>query len=273
MGTIPDSPLGKATAWPEAYDASLLYAVERAPQRAALSIGERLPFHGEDRWTGWEPTWLDERGVPRVAIVRFAVPCESPRIVESKSVKLWLASLYRTAFASPEDVRELLVRDLSAATGAPVRVELDLPDAWSRLARVEPEGVELDREAPASIPAFPDAALLHAAGPAAKETLVMRSFRSVCPVTGQPDYACVTIGCDGPAIDRAALFAYLLGFRRHAGFHEHCVERIYVDLVRRCAPASLVVHARFTRRGGIDINPWRASDAALVPPATLGLRQ
>jgi 7-cyano-7-deazaguanine reductase len=273
MGTIPDSPLGKATAYPEAYDASLLYAVERAPQRQALRVGERLPFHGEDRWTAWELTWLDARGVPAVAIARFAVPCESPRIVESKSVKLWLASLYRAQFASPQDVRELIVRDLSAATGAAVRVELDLPDAWSRLARVEPDCIDLDREAPASIPAFPDASLLRATGSAVHETLVTRTFRSVCPVTGQPDYACIAVGYEGAAIDRASLFAYLLGFRRHAGFHEHCIERVYVDLARRCAPRSLVVHARFTRRGGVDINPWRASDAALVPPATLGLRQ
>jgi 7-cyano-7-deazaguanine reductase len=273
MGTIPDSPLGKATAYPEAYDPGLLYAVERAPQRQALRIGETLPFHGEDRWTAWELTWLDARGVPAVAIARFAVPCESPRIVESKSVKLWLASLYRTRFAAPQEVRELMVRDLSVATGAAVRVELDLPDAWSRLARVEPAGIDLDRQTPSSMPAFPDASLLRVGDRAVSEMLVMRSFRSVCPVTGQPDYATVTLAYEGPAIDRASLFAYLLGFRRHAGFHEHCVERIHVDVARRCAPRSLVAHARFTRRGGVDINPWRASDATLAPPATLGLRQ
>lgn len=273
MGTIPDSPLGKATRYPERYDAGLLYAVERAPQRRELAIEATLPFHGHDRWTAWEVAWLDARGTPQAGIASFSVPCASPRIVESKSVKLWLASLYDERFASAAALRDLLARDLSAATGAAVTVGLDLPEHWERHARREPAGVSLDGIEPVAHPAYPDRSLLRADGPDVEETLVTRTFRSVCPVTGQPDYACVLVDYRGRRIDRAALAAYLLGYRRHAGFHEHCVERIYVDVLRRCAPARLAVEARFTRRGGVDINPLRTSDAAAGLSEAPTLRQ
>jgi 7-cyano-7-deazaguanine reductase len=273
MGTIPDSPLGKATHYPESYDAGLLYSVDRAPQRHALGIGESLPFVGVDRWTAWELTWLDLSGRVQVAIATFGVPCTSPRIVESKSVKLWLASLYNERLDSAVTVRESMVRDLSAATGAAVEVELDLPDTWERYARREAEGAPLDDELPAAFPSFPDASLLRAGGANADESLVSRTFRSVCPVTGQPDYACVTLHYRGPRIDRPALVAYLSGYRRHPGFHEHCVERIFVDLQRACAPDRLAVDARFTRRGGVDINPFRTSDATFRWPGGPAHRQ
>lgn len=273
MGTIPDSPLGKATRYPEAYDAGLLYPVERAPQRDALGLSESLPFAGADRWTAWELTWLDRSARPRVAIARFDVPCTSPRIVESKSVKLWLASLYNERFDSAAAVRELLAGALAKATGATVEVRLDLPGTWERYARREADGAPLDDELPVSFPLFPDASLLRAGGANADETLVSRTFRSVCPVTGQPDYACVTIDYRGPRIERPTLVAYLYGYRRHPGFHEHCVERIFVDLQRACAPDRLAIEARFTRRGGVDINPFRTSDAAFQSPDAPALRQ
>lgn len=274
MGTIPDSPLGKATRYPEAYDAGLLYPVERAPQRRELGlVGAALPFQGHDRWTAWEVAWLDAHGAPQVAIATFVVPCTSPRMVESKSVKLWLASLYDERFASAAALRDLLIGDLSVATGAAVTVLLDLPETWERYARREPAGLSLDDAEPTAHPAFPDRSLLRADGPNVEETLVTRTFRSVCPVTGQPDYACVRVDYRGPRIDRAALAAYLRGYRRHAGFHEHCVERIYVDVLRHCAPERLAVEARFTRRGGVDINPFRASDDADPFPDGPTLRQ
>ena len=273
MGTIPDSPLGKATAYPESYDAALLYPVERAPQRESLALDGSLPVPGADRWTAWDVTWLAPGGRPRAAIATFVVPCDSPRIVESKSVKLWLASLYDATFETPAQLRETLARDLSSATGAAVEVTVDLPGTWTRYHRIEPEGVDLDAESPSRVPGYPDPSLLRAERDAVSETLVTRTFRSVCPVTGQPDYACVRIACTGARIDRAGLFAYLVGYRRHAGFHEHCVERIYVDVMRRCRPAALAVDASFTRRGGIDINPFRASDRAARPPDRPTLRQ
>lgn len=275
MGTLPLSPLGKATVYADRYDAALLYPVERAPQRDELGIGTLLPFAGQDRWTAWEVFWLDPQGGARAGVATFDVPCTSPRIVESKSVKLWLVSMNAARFAAPDDVRETMVRELSAATGAPVAVDLMLPEAWHRLARSDPAGRCIDTGAARNLPERPDASVL-ACVPGARvagETLVSHAFRSVCPVTGQPDYATLRVDYDGARLDALALSAYLAGFRRHPGFHEACVERIFVDIARACAPTRLVVEARFTRRGGLDINPLRATPGALPVHALPTLRQ
>jgi 7-cyano-7-deazaguanine reductase len=266
VGSIPDSPLGKAARYADAYDPSLLYPVERAPQREALGLHAALPFAGVDRWTAWEATWLDPQGRPRVAIVTFDVPCTSPRLVESKSVKLWLASLAGTRL-SGDAFRATLARDLAAATGAGVDVAVHAPDEWARYARCEPPGTVLDDEVPVALPTAPDASLLACAGEATEETLRMRGFRSLCPVTGQPDYADVLVTYRGAALARPALYAYLIGFRQHPGFHEHCVERIFVDVAAACRPEALRVEARFTRRGGLDINPVRAAGLSSAPSA------
>lgn len=273
MGTIDGSPLGKSTRYPDAYDASLLYPVERAPQRASLGLGETLPFVGDDRWTVWEVAWLDAERRPRTGIGAFAVPCTSPRIVESKSVKLYFASLNHERFDGVSALEETIRRDLCAATGADVAVSIDPPPRWAAHGRSELAGEAIDDVVPLAFPDAPDASLLRAGDGAADEALVFHGFRSVCPVTGQPDYASVRIAYRGPAIDRASLAAYLFGFRRDPGFHEHCVERIFVDVSQRCAPRSLAVEARFTRRGGVDINPVRATDWHAVPPFRPGYRQ
>lgn len=274
MGTIDDSPLGKSTQYPDEYDAALLYAVERAPQRASLGVGDALPFTGHDRWTVWEAAWLDDVRRPRTAIVTFSVPCASPRIVESKSVKLYFASLNHATLATPRDAEALLRRDLSQATGSDVDVAIDMPERWSAHARADPAGIVIDDVVPADFPEAPDAACLHAVDAAeVDETLVFNGFRSVCPVTGQPDYATVRIAYRGAPIERAALAAYLFGYRRHPGFHEHCVERMFADVAARCRPSALCVDARFTRRGGVDINPVRASDVRLIPRFRPALRQ
>jgi len=258
LGTIPDSPLGKAARPPQAYDPGLLYPVERAPQRDALGLRGPLWFDGSDRWTAWEASWLDALSRPRVAVAVFDVPCTSPRLVESKSVKLWLASLAHARFATEGEYAATLRRDLAAAVGADVQVSVHLPGDWGRaLARREREGAAIDDEVPIALPDAPQAGLLACSGERADETLVMRAFRSVCPVTGQPDAAEVSIAYRGARIERSALYAYLLGFRQHPGFHEHCVERIFVDIDRACAPEALRVEARFVRRGGVDINPLR----------------
>jgi len=203
--------------------------------------------------------WLDPARRPCVGVATFAVPCHSPRIVESKSVKLWLASVNHAVFATPSDLRRALARDLSLAIGAAIEVDLDLPGTWHRHARRDLAGETIDDEPPASCPAAPDPTLLRAGASTEPrdETLLTHGFRSVCPVTGQPDYASIAIAYRGARLDRAALAAYLSGFRQHAGFHEHCVERIFVDIVRACGPDALRVEARFTRRGGLDINPFR----------------
>lgn len=265
MGTISDSPLGKPTHYHDTYDPAVLYPVERAPQREALGIGSPLPFVGADLWTAWEVSWLDQGGRPKVAIARFEVPCESPRIVESKSVKLYLAALNGSRFADEAALGSVVARDLSAAAGAPVAVQIVPPARWSGFARFELAGESIDAAELAGLATSPDPSSLQASGAPVVQALVCRVFRSVCPVTGQPDYAQVQIRCLGPRVDRGGLLTYLVGYRHHPGFHETCVERIFVDIQSACAPLQLSVLARFTRRGGIDINPWRSDIPGYAP--------
>ncbi len=259
------APLGHATDYPDTYDPALLFPVPRAPQRGELGLREPLPFTGADVWTAFELTWLDPRGKPAIAIGAFEVPLASPGIVESKSVKLYLGSFAQSRFADAKAVHAAIVRDLSAAVGAPVRLELVAPADFAALRIAELPGTSLD-DLRIDVDRYEvDAGLLAAAGPVVAETLRTDLFRSVCPITAQPDYASVAIAYRGPCIDRAALLRYLVSYRLHAGFHEHCVERIFVDVAAACRCESLTVHARFTRRGGIDINPFRTNAGLPVP--------
>jgi 7-cyano-7-deazaguanine reductase len=193
------------------------------------------------------------------------VPADSPRIVESKSVKLYLAGFNLTRFDAPADVVAALSRDLSRAAGAAVEITLAPPHGTGAVPQAEFTGICLDALPLAVDDRAPVPEALAAAAPRCTESLYTRLFRSVCPVTGQPDYACVQVSYRGGRIDRAGLLRYLVSFRRHPGFHEHCVERIFADVWRRCRPEALSVYARFTRRGGIDINPWRSSDGDRPP--------
>lgn len=267
------APLGHATGYPDTYDAALLFPVPRAPQRGEIGIGGALPFAGADVWTAFELTWLDPKGKPAVAIASFEVPATSPAIVESKSVKLYLGSFAQSRYADAAAVSGVIVRDLSAAVGAPVTLGLVAPAAFHTMRIAELPGESLD-DAPIATDRYEvDPALLAAAGPAVAETLRTDLFRSVCPITGQPDYASVAIGYRGPRIDRAALLRYLVSYRTHPGFHEHCVERIFVDVAAACRCEALTVHARFTRRGGIDINPFRTNAREPVPALMRAPRQ
>lgn len=268
------SPLGRAATYADHYDPCLLFAVERAPQRASLGLAAALPFRGADVWTAYEASWLDGDGKPEIAIVTFVVPADSPRLLESKSVKLYLASLNQERFAEAPAVGAAIARDLSTATGSTVAVTLTRPADFDELRRAELAGESIDDQAVGGERGeLSPESLSAAAGPAVAEVLRTDLFRSVCPVTGQPDYASVQLAYRGARIDRAGLLAYLVSFRRHPGFHEHCVERIFTDLWRRCRPQSLSVYARFTRRGGIDINPYRTSGIESPPPNARTARQ
>ncbi|MDE2002240.1 MAG: NADPH-dependent 7-cyano-7-deazaguanine reductase QueF [Betaproteobacteria bacterium] len=272
-GELPGAPLGQATGYPDHYAPAQLYPVARAPQRAALGIRDRLPFAGVDQWTAYELTWLDPRGRPEVALASFEVPVDSPSIIESKSVKLYLGSLAQTCYPGRDEVATTLARDLSAAAGAPVAVRLEGPQAFAAQVLRELDGESLD-ELPVACDAYDvDPALLAAGGAIVDETLTTRLFRSVCPVTGQPDIASVQIAYRGPRIDRQSLLRYLVSYRCHAGFHEHCVERIFVDVAARCRCEALTVLARFTRRGGIDINPFRSNAGTPNPSNVRTARQ
>jgi 7-cyano-7-deazaguanine reductase len=273
MTDLRASPLGHAAAWSEGHDAGLLFPVERAPLRAELGLGESPPFRGVDLWNAYELSWLDASGKPDVAIAAFAIPAESPRIVESKSVKLYLTALNLVRFASRDEVGATIARDLAAATGASVDVVLTPPERFARLPRAELDGECLDGLSLDGDDRAPDPGTLDSGGDVVAETLMSRLFRSVCPVTGQPDYASVQIRYRGRRIHRARLLRYLVSYRRHPGFHEHCVERIFTDVWRRCGPDALAVYARFTRRGGIDINPFRTSGPEPSPSNARTARQ
>jgi 7-cyano-7-deazaguanine reductase len=273
MTDLRASPLGHATRYADAYDARLLFPVDRSPQRAELGFGAAVPFGGIDLWTAYELSWVDAAGKPQVAIATFAVPAESPRLVESKSVKLYLTAFNQTRFSSDSEVAAVLGRDLSEATGAHVEVSLTLPRGFAALPHAELTGICLDDLPITADAGEPVPEALVAAGPPVAETLFTRLFRSLCPVTGQPDYASIQLAYRGARIDRAGLLRYLVSFRRHPGFHEHCVERIFADVWRRCRPEALCVYARFTRRGGIDINPWRASGGGGPPVHARTARQ
>jgi 7-cyano-7-deazaguanine reductase len=268
MTTFDRSPLGKATDYPDRYDASLLFAVPRAPQRSALGIEGNLPFSGCDVWNAYEITWLDSQGRPRLAIGEFRVRAESPSMVESKSLKLYLGSFAQEPIASATALGARIATDLRRVCGDEVAVALRPATTFeaavpSRLASTGTESID---ETEVTIEASrPDPALLAHAEASVDEALCSSLFRSTCPVTGQPDYADVFIRYRGPRIDRAGLLRYLVSFRRHAAFHEACVERIFVDIANRCRPERLSVYARFMRRGGIDINPFRSNFELAAP--------
>ena len=268
-----DAPLGHPTGHPDRYSPSLLFAVPRVRERATLGIGAALPFTGVDLWTAYELTWLDPNGKPQIALATLEVPIESPALVESKSMKLYFGSFAQTRFAGMTEVAGAIEHDLSKVAGAAVAVTLRGPSAFDAQSIRELAGVSID-DRPIGCDAYEvDPGLLSAHGDIVVETLTTRLFRSVCPVTAQPDIASVQIAYRGPRIDRDSLLRYIVSYRSHAGFHEHCVERMFVDIAERCRCAELTVLARFTRRGGLDINPFRTNAGAVIPDNVRTARQ
>ncbi|NHN77299.1 NADPH-dependent 7-cyano-7-deazaguanine reductase QueF [Azotobacter chroococcum] len=269
------SPLGKSSEYLDTYTPSLLFPIPRAPKWAELGLtAASLPYRGVDVWNCYELSWLLPSGKPVVAIGEFVIPADSPNIVESKSFKLYLNSLNQTVFADRETLRQTLAADLSAVAGAPVAVRL------RSLAEVQEEGVaalpgQCIDELDVSISRYglPSGELLRCdRGRRVEEVLHSHLLKSNCPVTGQPDWGSVVVDYQGPALDPASLLAYLVSFRQHADFHEQCVERIFLDLQRLLEPERLSVYARYVRRGGLDINPFRSTEA-LVPDNRRLVRQ
>jgi 7-cyano-7-deazaguanine reductase len=281
MNTPNHSPLGKHTLYADQYDASLLFPIARAAQRAELGLGASLPFLGADLWTAFELSWLNARGKPQVALAHITVPCESVNIIESKSLKLYLGSFNNSRFTDAADVLARLRTDLTEAAwrGAVVQssvgVKLVPAELFDREPIEELDGLSLDRldldcDRYTPAPELLSAATLEAP---VSEVLTSNLLRSNCPVTGQPDWGSVQISYFGPQIDQAGLLRYLISFRNHQGFHEHCVERMFMDITARCQPHKLSVYARYTRRGGLDINPFRTSYPQALPPNRRNARQ
>ncbi|MCP1574416.1 NADPH-dependent 7-cyano-7-deazaguanine reductase [Herbaspirillum rubrisubalbicans] len=269
------SPLGKSSPYPTHYDPSLLFPIPRAPKRAELQISGTLPFFGADFWTAYEISWLNLRGKPQIAIASFMVPADSPNIIESKSFKLYLNSFNQERLENSEQLLDKLRTDLSAAAGANVQVSLTESAQFGQLQFGELSGLLLDRLdvdiEPISGNSHPDGSLLRANTEEAtvEETLVSHLLKSNCPVTSQPDWGSVQIHYVGAPIDQERLLKYIIGFREHNEFHEQCVERIFTDILRHCKPQKLAVYARYTRRGGLDINPWRSNFSSAKPPSQL----
>ncbi|MGX9217504.1 NADPH-dependent 7-cyano-7-deazaguanine reductase QueF [Massilia varians] len=277
MNTPDQSPLGKTSAYQSQYAPELLFPIPRLQKREEIGLGagKTLPFFGVDIWNAYELSWLNMRGKPQVAIATITAPADSPNIVESKSFKLYLNSFNQTRLAGTDALAELLRQDLSAAFGAPVHVTITTPDAFGSLAMGELEGSLLDRLDVEIDQYVPSPELLSANQTEApvEETLVSHLLKSNCLVTGQPDWGTVQIRYVGPQIDQEGLLKYLIGFREHNEFHEQCVERIFMDVLRQCKPTKLAVYARYTRRGGLDINPWRANFSTGKPSNLRTARQ
>lgn len=258
------SPLGKSSEYIATYTPSLLFPIPRAAKWAELGLtAQTLPYQGVDFWNCYELSWLLPSGKPVVAIAEFSIPADSPNIIESKSFKLYLNSLNQTAFADRAELTATLVKDLSAAAGKPVGVRI------RSLADIESEGVatmpgvcidELD----VSINSYdrPQPELLRCdESRVVEQSLHSHLLKSNCPVTSQPDWGSVAVEYRGAELDPASLLAYIVSFRQHSDFHEQCVERIFLDLQRLLKPEKLTVYARYVRRGGLDINPYRSMES------------
>ena len=272
-----DTGLGKQTVYADQYDASLLFPIARA--KARQNDGA-LAFVGMDLWTAFEISWLNPDGLPQMVIGEFLFPCTSASIVESKSFKLYLNSFIQTQFESRQQVAEILIADLTAAVAAKVEVTLYELGEYNGFHPIsEPNGICVDQQAVVIDCYQPDASLLSArveseAESAAdvSEILYSHLLKTNCPVTDQPDWASVYIEYRGAPIDRAGLLKYIVSFRQHQDFHEQCVEKIFSDIMQRCKPAELSVYARYMRRGGLDINPYRSTQQSM-PPSYRQVRQ
>lgn len=255
--------LGKQTRYDNSFDAKLLQPVPRALNRDGLSLSDPLPFHGNDIWTGYELSWLNAKGKPVVAMANFIIPFDSENLVESKSFKLYLNSFNQHRFESNDVVQQQLVNDLSICANGKVLVELVLAADFGAQRIVSPQGDCLD-DLDISVDDFTFSneylrGSADASGEVVEQRIYSNLLKSNCLITNQPDWGTVEIHYHGPAIDHEALLRYLISFRQHNEFHEQCVERIFSDLMNLCHCKNLTVFARYTRRGGLDINPFRSN--------------
>jgi 7-cyano-7-deazaguanine reductase len=282
MNTPEQSQLGKSSAYIDQYDPSLLFPLPRAPKREEIGLqGSQMPFFGADLWTAFELSWLNPRGKPQVALAHFTIPCETPNLIESKSFKLYLNSFNNTRLADAAEVQSRLRTDLAEALWrgsdqkGSIGVKIIGLDRFDQEMVQELDGLLLDRLDVECTQYQPAPELLRANHEEAPvtETLVSHLLKSNCLVTGQPDWGSVQIRYSGAPIDLAGLLRYLVSCRNHNEFHEQCVERIFMDIWTRCRPIKLSVYARYTRRGGLDINPFRTSHPGALPGNVRSARQ
>lgn len=266
-GALDELTLGKETAYETKYNPKLLQGVPRSLNRDDLNLPEQLPFYGNDLWTGYEVSWLNAKGKPVVAIAEFIVPVTSDNLIESKSFKLYLNSFNQTKFVSWDEVRNAMVKDLSQCAGQAVEVELLCVNQVAPFQVSDLNGTNID-ELDIEIDNYDfnkQLLKLDQSNTQVSEQLNSHLLKSNCLITNQPDWASIMIDYTGSKIDHESLLRYLISFRMHNEFHEQCVERIFTDIKALCNPSELTVYARYTRRGGLDINPYRTTDSSFTP--------
>jgi 7-cyano-7-deazaguanine reductase len=253
--------LGNKTDYPETYTPSLLFAIARVQGRQNTGIdSENLPFQGADIWNAYELSWLNPNGVPRVGVAEIIVPADSPNIVESKSLKLYLGSFNQSCFSSMSELVCVIKSDLDAITQSAVAVDVKAPGDFDDGYSGGMPGICIDHlDIETRNYQVSPGLLCNIPGEPLTESLHSHLLRSLCPVTGQPDWGSVFIRYEGEPLDKEAFLKYIISYRSHCDFHEVCVERIFYDLMSKCRPDKLTVYARYTRRGGIDINPFRSN--------------
>lgn len=256
---LKESPLGKTTVYIENYSPEQLYPISRSIARNKLSFGDKFPFEGVDIWTGYEISWLNTKGKPEIAMAEFHIPCMTPNVIESKSFKLYLNSFNQSTYASFEEVKSIMTKDLSEAAGSQIRVHLFPPSELNDRHLGEFTGICLDDLDIETDVYHVNPDFLTTSSEHVTEKVYTNLLKSNCLATGQPDWGSAYIHYSGPKIDHEGLLKYIISFRKHSGFHEHCVEQIYHDILKRCQPEQLTVYARYTRRGGLDINPFRSN--------------
>ncbi|CAD6512185.1 NADPH-dependent 7-cyano-7-deazaguanine reductase QueF [Candidatus Profftia tarda] len=265
--------LGKNTKYHDQYDITLLQRISRSIHRESLGYSlEKLPFEGGDIWTFYELSWLNTKGLPQVAIAYVEVDAWSNNLIESKSLKLYLNSFNQTIFSDWGAVQNTLQRDLADCAQGKVTVQLTTLNSSEVHPVIKFNGECIDDQSiEISDYEFNSELLKNAVDKAhvVEKTLLSHLLKSNCPITNQPDWGSIMIRYRGPYINIEALLRYLIAFRHHNDFHEQCVERIFRDIQRFCYPEVLSIYARYTRRGGLDINPWRTNTKFIVPKGRL----
>lgn len=257
---LKNAPLGKKSLYKNTYTPSLLFSIPRKMKRDEIGIGDRLPFQGIDIWNAFEISWLNPKGKPRVAMAEFQIPCDTPNLIESKSFKLYLNSFNNSHFEGLDRVQAVMKEDLSHYAGKEIGVKLfELRDVPSKIGKFS--GICLDDLDIECSHYLPQINYLSADGNVVEETLFSDLLKSNCLVTGQPDWGSIQISYRGKKINHEGLLRYIVSLRDHEEFHEQCVERIFNDILRLCEPQWLTVYARYTRRGGLDINPYRTNQS------------
>jgi len=266
------NPLGESVDYIDQYMPSLLFPIPRVDKREEIGISGKLPFHGVDMWNAYELGWLNSKGLPQVAIAEFYIPANSPNIIESKSFKLYLNSLNQTRFDDPQALSETLQNDLSKTVGCGIKVIIRTVDCESEFGVLEGKCIDDQDIEITQYDYQPDLLSTlsnsqsdkHSLAEVVTESLYSHLLKSNCLITNQPDWGSVLIQYKGIKICHESLLRYLVSFRTHNEFHEQCVERIFTDIQRYCQPEELTVYARYTRRGGLDINPWRSNCAKMM---------